>query len=116
MVETLYAMMEVHFKAKMTQVEPPKEDIFKKHKFARRSAQQYDEKTKLLTFKIFDTLNNAGKVKDELWNLLGKEKVFGGVGCSGTVFHDQQWRDCQCYGGRTTTQGFQNAYFGGISR
>lgn len=70
MVETLYTMMEVHFKAKMTQVEPPKEDIFKKHKFARRSAQQYDEKTKLLTFKIFDMFNNAGKVKKELWNLL----------------------------------------------
>ncbi|KAJ0154748.1 putative lactate 2-monooxygenase PB1A11.03 [Fusarium oxysporum f. sp. albedinis] len=83
MVETLYAMMEVHFKAKMTQVEPPKEDIFKKHKFARRSAQQYDEKTKLFTFKIFDTFNNAGEVKDELWNLLGKEKVLEEWGVQG---------------------------------
>ncbi|KAH7468000.1 hypothetical protein FOMA001_g15194 [Fusarium oxysporum f. sp. matthiolae] len=69
MVETLYAMME--------------EDIFKKHKFARRSVQQYDEKTKLLTFKIFDTFNNAGEVKDELWNLLGKEKVLEEWGLQG---------------------------------
>lgn len=67
----------------MTQVEPPKEDIFKKHKFARRSAQQYDEKTKLFAFKIFGTFNNAGEVKDELWNLLGKEKVLEEWGAQG---------------------------------
>ncbi|KAH7147559.1 hypothetical protein DER46DRAFT_579999 [Fusarium sp. MPI-SDFR-AT-0072] len=79
-------MMEVHFKAGTTQVEPPKDDILKRHKSARRSAQEYNEKTKLLTFKVFDTFDNAGKVKDELWNLLGKEKVLGEWDVQGLFF------------------------------
>lgn len=68
-------MMEIHFMAKTTQAEPPKADIFKKHRYARRSAHEYDEKTKLLKFQVYDNFDNATKVKDELWDLLRKEKV-----------------------------------------
>ncbi|KAG5754833.1 hypothetical protein H9Q72_003596 [Fusarium xylarioides] len=75
MVGILYAMMKVHFTAKVTLVEPPKEDIFMKHKYPRRSAQEYDERTKLLKFKIYDNFDNARKVMGELWDLLRKEKV-----------------------------------------
>ncbi|KAG4262865.1 hypothetical protein FPRO03_10228 [Fusarium proliferatum] len=75
MVGTIYAMMEAHFMAKTLQAEPPEADIFKKHRYARKSAQEYDEKTKLLKFQIYDNFDSATKVKDELWDLLGKEKV-----------------------------------------
>ncbi|KAF5703769.1 hypothetical protein FGLOB1_8872 [Fusarium globosum] len=75
MVGPIYAMMEAHFMAKTTQAEPPKADIFKKHRYARKSAQEYDEKTKLLRFQIYDNFDNATKVKDELRDLLRKEKV-----------------------------------------
>lgn len=75
MVGVIYAMMEAHFMAKTTQAEPPKADVFKKHRYARKSAQEYDEKTKLLKFQIYDNFDNARKVIDELWDLLRKEKV-----------------------------------------
>ncbi|KAF5248698.1 hypothetical protein FANTH_5768 [Fusarium anthophilum] len=75
MVGTIYAMMEVHFQAKATQIEPPKEDIFKTYIYARRSEQVYDEQNKLLKFKIYDNFDNAAKVVGELWNLLRKENV-----------------------------------------
>ncbi|KAF5579482.1 uncharacterized protein FSUBG_13602 [Fusarium subglutinans] len=89
MVGTIYAMMEVHFQAKSTQVEPPKEDIFKTYNYARRSEQVYDEHNKLLKFKIYDNFDNAAKVLGELWNLLRKENVLGELGSSGTVSYDQ---------------------------
>ncbi|KAF5723944.1 hypothetical protein FMUND_1265 [Fusarium mundagurra] len=72
---TTYAMMEAHFKAKTTQVEPPKEDLFEKHEYARRSAQEYDEGTKVLKFQIYDNFDNAAKIQSELWDLLHKETV-----------------------------------------
>ncbi|KLO97311.1 uncharacterized protein LW93_3289 [Fusarium fujikuroi] len=75
MVGTIYAMMEAHFMAKTLQAELPEADIFKKHRFERKSAQEYDEKTKLLKSQIYDNFDNATKVKDELWDLLRKEKV-----------------------------------------
>jgi heterodisulfide reductase subunit B len=75
MVGTIFVMMEACFKAKTPVVEPPTEDILKKHKFTRQSAQEYEEKTGLLKFKIYDNFDNAGKLKDELWNLLGKENI-----------------------------------------
>ncbi|KAF5551318.1 hypothetical protein FMEXI_3436 [Fusarium mexicanum] len=75
MVGTIYAMMEAHFQAKTTQIEAPKGDIFKKYNYARQSAQVYDEKNKLLKFKIYDNFDNAAKMLGELWNLLRKENV-----------------------------------------
>ncbi|PNP84076.1 hypothetical protein FNYG_02764 [Fusarium nygamai] len=75
MVGTLYVMMEANFKEKTTQAEPPKEDIFKKNTYARQSAQEYNQTTELLRFQIYDNFDNARKVKDELWDLLRKEKV-----------------------------------------
>ncbi|KAF5633754.1 hypothetical protein F25303_9019 [Fusarium sp. NRRL 25303] len=75
MVGKIYVMMEAHFEAKTTQVEPLKVDIFQKHEYARGSAQEYDEEAKLLKFQIYDNFDNATKVKDELWDLLRKEKV-----------------------------------------
>ncbi|KAF4951579.1 hypothetical protein FGADI_7354 [Fusarium gaditjirri] len=69
-------MMEVHFKAKTTQAQPPKDNIFEKYNYARQSDQQYNEKTKSLEFKIYDKFDNAGKVKDELRNLLARENIF----------------------------------------
>lgn len=50
MVGKIYVMMEAHFQAKTTQVEPPKVDIFQKHEYARESAQEYDEEANLLKF------------------------------------------------------------------
>ncbi|KAF5642492.1 uncharacterized protein FTJAE_3649 [Fusarium tjaetaba] len=70
--------MEAHFKPKTILAEPPKEDIFKKHKYARQSAPKYDETTELLKFQIYDNFDNARKLKDELWDLLRKEKVLEG--------------------------------------
>ncbi|KAF5987876.1 hypothetical protein FCOIX_767 [Fusarium coicis] len=75
MVGTIYAMMEAHFKPKAMLVEPLKEGIFKKNEYARLSAQEYDEETKLLKFRIYDNFDHARKLKGELWDLLRKEKV-----------------------------------------
>ncbi|KAF4499522.1 hypothetical protein FAGAP_4312 [Fusarium agapanthi] len=68
-------MMEAHFQAKTTQIEHPKEDIFKTYNYAWQSAQDYDEQNKLLKFKVYDNFDNAAKVQGELCNLLRKENV-----------------------------------------
>jgi hypothetical protein len=70
MVGTIYA----HFKPKTMLVGPLKDEILKKNEL---SAQEYDEETKLLKFRIYDNFDHARKLKGELWDLLRKEKVVG---------------------------------------
>ncbi|KAJ9414203.1 hypothetical protein QL093DRAFT_2106665 [Fusarium oxysporum] len=92
MVETLYAMMEVHFKAKMTQLN------LQKKMFSRSISL------------------HGGEVKDELWNLLGKEKVLEEWGVQGLFLMTSNGEIFNAMEDERLLKGFQNAYFGGISR